>query len=99
MGKAIGFTLALVLTFTLTAAAEQAGGRIKSVDRDEHVIVFDDGTKLWVSDGYLTNLEPGDQVLVMYETQGGKKTVTQVSRPSSGPDGWDVPHFGVQAGD
>ena len=98
MRKVLGFTLALLLTLTLTASAEQAAGRIMSVNSDEHTIVFDDGTKLWVADGYITNLMPGDQVLVMYETKGEKKTITSVSEHLIGR-GLETPEFGIQAAD
>lgn len=79
MGKALGLTLALLLTLSLSAAAEQATGTIKMIDRTDNSIVLDDGTRLSVSYNHLMDVAPGNQVQAVYETQGGKKIVTELS--------------------
>ena len=79
MGKALGLTLALLLTLSLSAAAEQATGTIKMIDRADSSIVLDDGTRLWVSYDHLMDVAPGNQVQAVYETQGGKKIVKDLA--------------------
>jgi len=79
MVKALGLTLALLLTLSLSAAAEQATGTIKMIDRADNSFVLDDGTRLSVSNEHLMDVAPGNQVQAVYETQGGKKIVTGLS--------------------
>jgi Cu/Ag efflux protein CusF len=76
MRKVLGFTLATLLTLTLSAAAEQVQGKVKAIDRADQSIVLEDGTKLTVSESHLSDLAPGDQVQAVYQTQDGKKVVT-----------------------
>ena len=99
MRKAVCFALALTLAVTLSAAAEQIQGTIKTIDSGDRTMVLVDGTQLWSADGHLAGLEPGDQVLAVYETKGDKKMVQYIAFPSAGPDGQVIPHFGVQSGD
>jgi hypothetical protein len=78
MRKVLGFTLATLLTLTLSATAEEVRGKIKAIDRADQSIVLDDGTKLSVSENHFRDLAPGDQVQAVYQTQGGKKIVTDL---------------------
>ena len=78
MRKVLGFTLATLLTLTLSATAEEVKGTIKAVDRADQSFVLEDGTKLSVSGNHLGDLAPGDQVRAVYQTQGGKKVVTDL---------------------
>ena len=79
MGKALGLTLALLLTLSLSAAAEQATGTITAIDRADQSFVLDDGTRLSVSYNHLMDVAPGNQVQATYETQGSTKIVTELS--------------------
>ena len=97
MKKALGLALALTLALSLSAAAEQAKGTIRSINPADHSIVLDDGTRLWVSEGQLTDLSLGDQVQAAYEMRGDKNIVFQMARP--GLDGSFDPLSSVQNGD
>src|SRR5262245_14286604 len=81
MKKVLGLALALTLTFSLSAAAEQAHGTINSMNLADHSIVLDDGTRLWVSAGQFADLSLGNQVQAAYETKGDKKIVVEMARP------------------
>ena len=94
MGKALGLALALTLALSLSALAEQTKGKVKAIDAADHSFVLEDGTKLWVSEGSLTELTPGDQVQAVYEMQGGKKVVTDLERRTTGPEGQATTNFG-----
>ena len=86
MRKLLGLTLALMLTLTLSAAAEEVKGTVKAIDRADHSIVLDDGTKLTVSESQLSTLTPGEQVRAMYQTNGGKNVVTDLEPRGIGSD-------------
>lgn len=94
MRKALALGLALAFTLPLTAAAtEQVRGKVKSIDPADHSIVLDNGTKLWVSDDYITELTPGQQVQAAYEMQGGKRIITDLDRRTMGPEGQETTNF------
>lgn len=97
MKKILWLTLALSLTLTLSAAAEEVRGKIKAVDSADQAIVLEDGTRLWVSSSHLTDLRAGDQVQAVYETQGGKKIVTDLEHRTMGPEG-ETTNFGTLGG-
>ena len=86
MRKVLGLVLALLVTVALSAAAEEVKGTVKAIDRADHSIVLDDGTKLTVSDSQLTTLTPGDQVRAMYQMEGGKNVVTDLGLRGIGSD-------------
>ena len=44
MRKILGLVLALLVTLTLSAAAEEVKGTNTAIDRADHSIVLDDGT-------------------------------------------------------
>ena len=99
MKKALGFTLALLLTLSVSALAEtKAAGTVKSVDAAGHSFTLEDGTTLTVSDNHLTELAPGDKVQAVYEAQGDKKVVTDLDRRTIGPDGQETTNFGSRGG-
>ena len=80
MKKLMGLTFALVLAFPLLAAAEQATGKVKTIDTTAGAIVLEDGTRLWLEEGTLANVQPGDAVRASYETMGGKNKITSMDR-------------------
>ena len=98
MKKVLGIALALMFTVTLSAAAEQVKGTVKAIDRADHSIVLDDGTKLSVSDSQLSTLTPGDQVRAMFETDGGKKVVTDLDLRGIGSDARGTTNWGPSYG-
>ena len=98
MGKALGLALALTLALSLSAAAEETRGTVRLIDPANHVIVLEDGTRLWVSEGQLADLSLGDQVQAAYEVKGDKKIVIQLDY-ARGLDGSRNPLDSVQAGD
>jgi Cu/Ag efflux protein CusF len=99
MRKVLGLTLALLLTFTLSAVADEAMGKVKAVDRADKSIVLEDGTKLWVSDSQISGLAAGDQVRAVYELDGGKKIVAGINHHTIGTENrWTV-SYGATYGD
>jgi hypothetical protein len=80
--RTLGLALALTLALALPAAAQQAQGRVYSINTADDSIVLDDGTKLWVSKGEITDLSLGSEVQASYETRGDKKFVTGMARPN-----------------
>lgn len=98
MRKVLGLTLALALTLTLSAAAEEVKGTVKAIDRADHSIVLDDGTKLAVSESQLTNVTPGEQVRAMYQTEGGKNVVSELDPRGIGSDARGTTNWGPTYG-
>jgi len=98
MRKVLGITLALLLSLTLSAAAEEVRGKVTAIDRADRSIVLDDGTRLSVSESQLTNLTPGDQVRAMYETDGGKKVVNGLDFRGIGSDDRGTTNWGPTYG-
>jgi hypothetical protein len=98
MGKTLGLALALTLGLTLTAAAEETRGTIRSMNTHDHSIVLDDGTRLWVTEGQEATVSPGSYIEAAYESKGDKKVVTEM-HPRVGLDGSTDPLKSIQAGD
>ena len=83
MKKALGLAIAFTLAATLTAAAEETKGTVRTVDRADQSIVLDDGTQLWVGSGApLNEVRIGDQVRAKYEMQGDKKVIIDLQPES-----------------
>lgn len=78
MTKTLGLTLALLVTLTLSAAAEDVTGTITSFGPADQSFVLEDGTQLFLSTGQLPNVAAGDKVLVTYEVKDGRKFVVDV---------------------
>ena len=78
MRKMLGFTLIMLIALPLAASAQEATGKIKSVDRADHAFVLEDGTRLWIDEGRLAGLREGEKVQAAYVTQDGKKVVTEL---------------------
>ena len=98
MKKVLGIAAALLVTATLSAAADELKGTVKSIDRADHSIVLDDGTKLTVSDRQLSTITPGDQVRAMFETQGGKNVATDLEPRGIGSDARGTTNWGPSYG-
>ena len=96
MGKTLGLALALTLGLSLTAAAEEMRGTIRSMDTHNHTIVLEDGTRLWVSEGQQAVVSPGDYVDAAYESKDGKKVVTTLDK-HVGLDGSADPLLSIQS--
>ena len=86
MKKVLGIAIALLATGVLTVAAEEVKGTVKSIDRADHSIVLDDGTKLTVSERQLSTVTAGDQVRAMYQSEGSKNIVTDLDPKGIGSD-------------
>jgi hypothetical protein len=89
--------IAVALSVSMSAAAEESRGTIRSTNAADHSIVLDDGTRLWVSEGQFADLSPGDQVQAVYAMQADKKVVTQLYRRPPAPDGTRDPLEAVEA--
>ena len=86
MKKVLGIALALLAATAMTAAAEEVKGTVKTIDRADHSIVLDDGTKLTVSERQLGTVTAGEQVRAMYQMDGGKNVVTDLDFRGIGSD-------------
>jgi hypothetical protein len=100
MRKVLGLTLALLLTATLSAAADEVRGTIKAIDPANNTMVLDDGTTLTVTETYLKGVTPGDNVRAMFETQGTSRVVTGLESGRVGSEaratmGWG-PMYGTE---
>ena len=93
MKRILGITLAMLFALPLAAAAEEATGKVKAVDRADHAFVLEDGTRLWVNDGWLDVLQAGEKVQATYATMDGKKVVTEMQRRTV-IDGVETTNFG-----
>jgi hypothetical protein len=70
---------AVLLGFAGSALAEEASGKITSVDPASRMIQLEDGTSFTVSEGVaIESLQPGTEVTVSYEEQDGKNVATEV---------------------
>jgi uncharacterized protein DUF1344 len=98
MKKVLGIAIALLAATTMTAAAEEIKGTVKAIDRADHSIVLDDGTKLTVSERQLNTVTPGDQVRAMYETSGSKNVVTELDPKGVGSDFRGTTNWGPSYG-
>jgi len=98
MGKALWLALVLTLTLSLSAAADEVKGTVRSIEPADHSFVLDDGTRLWVEEGSLATLSPGDSIQASYEVRGDKKLVTTMERRTKGPDGLETTDFGSPSG-
>jgi len=71
-------TVAL-LGFAGSALAEEASGKISTVDPTSRMIQLEDGTSFTVSEGVaIESLQPGTEVTVSYEEQNGENVATEV---------------------
>ena len=96
MKRFLGFTLAMLFALPLAASAEEASGKIKTIDRADHAFVLEDGTRLWVDQGRLADLREGEKVLATYSTKDGKKVVTELEF-RTGVDGAETTNLGGAA--
>jgi Cu/Ag efflux protein CusF len=80
MKSIMGIALAILLALSVAGAyAADTAGKVQSIDRDERMIVLDDGTKLWIAEGVpMDNLKEGAQVQASYEERDGKNVVTDL---------------------
>jgi len=81
MRKVLGIALVMLLVGSvgLASAGSEHQGKIVTFDSGDRFIVFEDGTKVWLSEGLkVEGLKEGASVKVIYEERDGKKTVTTV---------------------
>jgi hypothetical protein len=78
MRAVVGLAVALVLVASGSGAwAGDVQGKIQTIDAAERVIVLDDGTKLWVSEGLsMDALKEGAKVKASYDERDGKNVLT-----------------------
>ena len=69
-----------MLGFAGLAQAEDASGRVQSVDPAAGILVLEDGTAFTVQEGTsLEGLQPGTEVTVSYEEEGGIKKAMSIT--------------------
>lgn len=78
MKRLAGVALAVTLVLAVTGAwAEEIRGKVATVDVTERVIVFEDGTKVWVAEGVSMEIvKEGATVKASAEEREGKKVAT-----------------------
>lgn len=65
------------------AFAGESTGTVQAVDSPSRTIVLDDGNNYVVADGIqIEVLQPGVEVKVVFEEQGGQKVITEI-QPAS----------------
>ena len=61
------------------AFADEASGKVQSVNQEERTITLEDGTQFRVSeDANIESVMEGDEVTVSYEEADGQKTATEI---------------------
>jgi Cu/Ag efflux protein CusF len=69
-----------MLGFAGAASAEEAKGKIQSVDPTARTVILEDGTTFTVGEGVaIEGLQPGTEVTVMYDVTDGKNTATAIT--------------------
>lgn len=80
MKRYLGALSALALFVGVgVASAEEAMGTLQEINQETRTIVMDDGTTYTVAEGVsLEGFEPGKQVTVSFEEQGGQKVANEI---------------------
>jgi len=74
-------TIAAIATlgFAGVASADEASGKIEAMDVQSRTILLDDGNAYIVGEGVaIESLQPGTEVTVSFEEQGGQKVASEV---------------------
>ena len=81
MNKFVAPVAALAFAFSAALAyADDATGKVASVDAQSQTLILEDGTSFMISEGVsVEGLEPGTEVTVSYEEQDGQKVATEVA--------------------
>jgi hypothetical protein len=75
-------TIAAIATlgFAGVASADEASGKIEAMDVQSRTILLDDGNAYIVGEGVaIESLEPGAEVTVSFEEEGGQKVASEVT--------------------
>ena len=81
MRKVLGLTLAILLigSVGLAIAGGEHKGKIVTFDSGDRLVVFEDGKKVWLSEGVsVEGLKEGAMIKVTYEERDGKPVVTTI---------------------
>lgn len=69
-----------MLGFAGLANADEIKGTVAAIDGQARVLVLDDGNQYAVQEGVqIEGLEPGTEVTVMFQDDGGKRVATSVT--------------------
>ena len=69
-----------LLGLSAAASADEATGRIEAMDVQTRTILLDDGNAYIVSERVaIESLQPGTEIKVSYEEEGGQKVVKEIS--------------------
>ena len=73
-------TAVALLGLSAGASADEATGRIQAMDVQTRTILLDDGQAYVLSeDVAIESLQPGTEIKVSYEEEGGQKVVKEVT--------------------
>ena len=73
-------TAVALLGLSAAAGADEASGRIEAMDVQSRTILLDDGNAYVLSEGIaIESLQPGNEIKVSYEEEGGQKVVKEVT--------------------
>ena len=81
MRKLIGAIAALAMLSLsgVASAEEETSGKVTAIDETARLIQLEDGTVYTIGEGVsLEGLQPGTEVTVSYEQQGGQNVATDV---------------------
>ena len=84
MTKTLASALALTaaLGFAVPASAQEVVGVYRSFDTGQRILILEDGTRLYVSEGVqLRAYEPGAKVRFFVEERDGRRYITRVITP------------------
>lgn len=73
-------TAVAFLGFAGIAQADEATGRVQAADPASGTLMLEDGTVFTVDEGVaIDSLQPGTEVTVSYEMDGGEKRATSIT--------------------
>ena len=79
-GCLAAITAVALLGLSAAVSAEEASGRIEAMDLQTRTILLDDGNAYVLGEGVAVEaLQPGREVTVTFEEQGGQKVVSEVT--------------------
>jgi hypothetical protein len=83
----VGAVALSVVTCVGLASAAELQGTVQAAESAEHVVVLEDGTKLWLAKEVIVgHLREGVTVKLSYEERDGKHVVTRIDNISAASD-------------
>jgi len=87
LGMSMAASLLVSMVALSPAAADDARGKVQTVDAVSNVVVLEDGTQIWVAPEVLRSVHQGDTVMASYEVVNGRKVAVGFERRTMSPVG------------